>query len=314
MVKQTKPDYYRIIPEHLYKDADALVDYVRYFPYQFPTECPYCGHHSFKQTGDMNAAGQPRFNCHRCERNFSRLTGSYFAHMSHMELWPDFVIYRLSGLSFQKISRLLHISENACQIREKKLYQMMQDLFPDLFKWWRPHHEYKDRKVTEQVAKERSTFIKWLKSRIEQQTANCPLCGKFIAQRAYVGGHYGKESQNKNRPYFECSRCRKSFSLFKDTPLDKLTHIDLWLPFARGLCQGKSNYQIMATLPKVIMKQTASNWRGKFIEQMKIMQLNELVFWLEWQRSRNKGAETRKVKQREARKKLRGVKKFKLAS
>lgn len=64
----------------------------------------------------------------------------------------------------------------------------------------------------------------------------------------------------------------------------------------------------MDTLPSTIMKKTASNWRNKFIEQMKLMELNELVFWLEWQRSRNKGAETRKVKQREAKKKSKLVK------
>lgn len=149
MIKKKIPDYYKIIPEKLHKDADALVDYVRYFPYQTPTQCPYCGYHSFRQATDINAAGQPRFNCNSCERNFSQLTGSYFAHMSHMDLWPDFVIYRLSGLSFQKISRLLAISENACQIRERKLYQMMEDLFPALYQWWKPHHEFTDRKVTD---------------------------------------------------------------------------------------------------------------------------------------------------------------------
>ncbi len=60
----------------------------------------------------------------------------------------------------------------------------------------------------------------------------------------------------------------------------------------------------MAILPNTIAKPTVSNWRNKFIEQMKIMQLDNLVYWIEWQRSRNKGAETRKVKERYALKRI----------
>lgn len=40
MAKKKQPDYYKIIPKHLLADADALVDYVRYFPYQPPTKYP----------------------------------------------------------------------------------------------------------------------------------------------------------------------------------------------------------------------------------------------------------------------------------
>ncbi len=80
--------------------------------------------------------------------------------MTRIELWSDFVVYRLSGLSLQKISKLINISEHSCCERDKKLYQMMLDMFPELYSWWKPDHDYKDKRFTDEIAKERKVFLK----------------------------------------------------------------------------------------------------------------------------------------------------------
>lgn len=42
--KQIKPLplYYPIIPEYLWEEADSLVNYLKYFPFEPPTSCAYC--------------------------------------------------------------------------------------------------------------------------------------------------------------------------------------------------------------------------------------------------------------------------------
>lgn len=71
MTNKQQPDYYKIIPQHLLADADALINYVRYFPYQFPTKCPHCEYSSFKQLTTRNVVDEPRFQCYFCKKNLA---------------------------------------------------------------------------------------------------------------------------------------------------------------------------------------------------------------------------------------------------
>lgn len=111
------------------------------------------------------------------------MTGTYFARMTRMELWPDFIMYRLVGLPIKKIHQRLNISQHACIVRERRLNQMMQDLFPKLYQWWKPHHDYTDHTLTAEITQEQKVIVNWVKERINQQTATCSQCGHFIKQR-----------------------------------------------------------------------------------------------------------------------------------
>lgn len=294
MVSPKKPAYYKVIPQHLLAEADALVNYVRYFPYQLPKHCPYCSHDSFRQLSDRNILDEPRFQCYFCKHEFSQLTGTYFARMTRMELWPDFIRYRLIGISLAKIHLKLKLSIHACRVRERRLCLMMEEMFPKLYAWWKPHHDYDDHSFTKEVTKEQQFFIRWLDERINQQTAACPLCGgemRRVNLRTRALGYH------QNRPYLACHKCDYKASVFKPTPLNKLKYMELWIPYIKELTLGKSNKQIIKVLnSKVdynISIATLLRWRKQFIAQMELLALHHLAQWIKWQRTRNKSAELR---------------------
>lgn len=284
-------DYYKVIPDSLHKEADALIDYVRYFPYQFPTECPYCAYHSFRQTNHINTAGQPRFVCYRCKKNFSQLTGTYFAQMKQIELWPDFICLRLAGISLIKIQDILGMSNHAVTNREKVLRRMIKDLFPSLAEWWLPHHQWQDRRLTQQVKEEKKTFISFLDKLVYQQTVDCPECGNKGVKRVEL---------SKHRPYFVCHRCKTPTNLLKDTAFFRLDHMELWHPYVECLVKGESNLTIQQQLD--ISHSCALNWRKRFIKQMQTMGLNELVYWIKWQWGRRQAAIRGKANKTESKK------------
>lgn len=278
MKKQKEADYYKVIPKYLHKDADALIDYVRYFPYQFPTECPFCGYRSFKQTSGTNTAGEPRFVCYSCKRNFSQLTGTYFAQMKQIELWPDFVSLRLTGISLIKIKNILGMSMHAITNREKALQKMVKDLFPNLAEWWLPHHQWQDRRLTSQVETEKQIFMSFLDTLLYQDTLDCPTCGNVMKRL----------EASKHRPYFVCHRCKTSKNLLSNTELFRLDHVDLWHAYTNYLIKGESNLTIQTMLN--ISHICALNWRKRFLKQMTSMGLDELVFWINWQWGRRQGS------------------------
>lgn len=278
-MKQNKNfDYYKVIPTSLHKEADALVDYVRYFPYQFPNACPFCNYHSFRQTSGVNTAGEPRFVCYNCKRNFSQLTGTYFAQMKQMELWPDFVNMRLSGLSLIKIQDALGMSMHALTNREKVLQNIIKDLFPNLADWWLPHHQWQDRRLTSSVEEEKQTFMQFLDELLHKETIKCDNCD----------GTMKRIEASKHRPYFVCHRCKLSCNLLSTTELFRLDHIELWQPYVELLVKGESNTMIQQKLN--ISHVCALNWRKRFLKQMEVMHLNELIFWINWQWGRRQGS------------------------
>lgn len=278
-MKQNKSvDYYKVIPVSLHKEADALVDYVRYFPYQFPTACPFCSYHSFRQTTGVNTAGEPRFVCYNCKRNFSQLTGTYFAQMKQMELWPDFVCMRLSGLSLIKIQDALGMSMHALTNREKVLHNIIRDLFPNLADWWLPHHQWQDRRLTSSVEEEKQTFMQFLDELLHKESIECNTCDGIMK----------RIEASKHRPYFVCHRCKSSTNLLATTELFRLDHIELWQPYVELLIKGESNTTIQQKLN--ISHVCALNWRKRFLRQMEAMNLTELVFWINWQWGRRQGS------------------------
>src|SRR5699024_12109523 len=121
-MKPKTPHYYALLPKHLHIKADAFIHYLTTFPYGKPACCMRCGSSSLWERNDVSSQGIRSYQCRTCEKVFNQLTGTPFARTLHLQKWPDFAYWRLSGLSILEISRKIAISPNGCKIREKKLH------------------------------------------------------------------------------------------------------------------------------------------------------------------------------------------------
>ncbi|UYZ85371.1 hypothetical protein MTZ49_07440 [Entomomonas sp. E2T0] len=61
------------------------------------------------------------------------------------------------------------------------------------------------------------------------------------------------------------------------------------------MIQGKSNIQLAKQVQ--ISFSSAHTWKKKFIEQMQLLELYELVYWLTWQCSRGRAYTNKLIKQ-----------------
>ncbi|WP_152562835.1 MULTISPECIES: hypothetical protein [unclassified Serratia (in: enterobacteria)] len=261
-------NYHRFLPEELHQDADNLVDYFTYAPFEQPTACPYCGNPHF--TGGRD--DKKPYWCGRCQRAFSAHTGTPFANCRHHELWGAYAASRLSGLSWKKVSESIGLSTGACKYREKVFNQEMESQFPVLFQWWHAHQERHDLTLTPEVDVQHQQLQSWLEQLRTQPTATCPQCAAVSVR------------VKETRPDFRCHHCQSSFSLLAGTPLVKTWYMELWPEFLNGLVTGESAWDLSRRLG--VTNKRLYQWRRSFLQVMEDKGLDALLEWSRWQRSR----------------------------
>lgn len=273
--KNSLPDYYNIIPQSLWQEADELVNYVSLYPFLQPTHCKHCKSSNISLDNSRpNKNDLQLYRCKTCRKRFNQVTGTVFMRMQHLALWGDFAKLRLSGKSTNQISELLGISINQCNYRVKVLDQIMIASWPNLYGWWKPHQDYLDHSFSPQVKQDYQCFMNWLKQMMKTPLATCPHCGNPNAKR-----------KPSHRPLFYCGPCDKVFSILTNSPLKKLLYPERWIPYTKYLIKGLSNKSIAKKIK--VEEQALSNWQKKFIEQMELLNLHELVYWITWRRSRS---------------------------
>lgn len=271
IMKKNKPNYHIYLSKSLCKDADALVSYLSYFPFETPTHCPHCHSRSFhlnnsKHTKIMN------YRCNRCKRGFNRLTNTPLAGSRYLELWTVFAEWRLSGATFSIICEELNISSHAASFRDKAIQEIMKTEFPRLYKWWKPHQDRIDNQLSPQVAVQAEKFEHWLHDLMTRKQDVCPHCGSKNNWR------------QGPRPSFRCRPCDRVFNVLSGTLLDSLSHIELWPQFVQALIRGDSNSDMHRQLG--LRTNTLAKWRQRFLQLMREQGFNELAEWSIWQRQR----------------------------
>ena len=216
--------------------------------------------------------------------------------LSKLELWPEFAMRRILGQSTTQITKEMPLSLKACTIRANRLEQMMAQLTPKLYAWWKPRQDYLEHEMPIQVDVEYQRIISWIKKITHTTRATCPHCRNQHVLRVKTGAPDQNGVRHRHRPYFYCGRCKQYFNLLDDSPLKKLNKIDHWLPFLQGVVEGKSNYQLAEQLD--ISQSSIIKWRQCFIKQMQLMHLTKLVNWIEWRRSRGIAYSSQKTKER----------------
>lgn len=272
-------DYCRFLPDAMHQDADGLVDYFTYAPFQKPTACPYCNNQHFSGGRD----DRKPYWCGRCQRAFSALTGTPFANCRHHELWGAYAASRFSGLSFNKISESVGLSTRACRYREKVFIQTMKERYPTLFQWWHAHQERNSRVLTPVVEAQLQQFQDWLQQLQTAPTTPCPQCAAVAVRIKGI------------RPLFRCNYCSIDFNLLTGTPLAQTWYMELWPEFIHGLVTGESMWDLSRRLG--MTKQRLYRWRQNFLQVMADKGLDALVEWSRWQRSRRYNQVTKLTRQ-----------------
>lgn len=281
-VNDKKSDYKTLIPRNLHKQVDSLIDYLDFFPFEQPKQCPYCGsksiHFSWHYSRPNQQLGQ--HNCTNCKRNFNQLTNTIFARSWNLETWGQIGRLYLTGLSSIQIANITGFTKATATSRCKAINRLMEEDYPDLYEWWYNHHIRKDLRYSDIVQQQATYFLQWLHERINQKGQLCPLCSRPMSKR----------KRNKERPMFVCFNCKIYHSAFEGTRLKKLSLIEYWIPFAERLIDGYTCQDISALTS--LKTSTALRWRPTFLAQIKDLGLNELSQWLTWQR-RRRSAETK---------------------
>lgn len=278
-----KDQYKMIIPSTLWHEANVLIEYVSTFPYLEPTSCKYCGSNAFNVYHGIRQlkCGIPTYYCHDCKRRFSQITGSYFKATHELASWGDLARLRLAGKSTDYIARKVTVCQYTVNKRVKTLEIIMQDKCPKLYQWFKAHNDYLDHSLSVQVKEEVVVFTDWLGKVIDSKKIECPTCHRLI-NRLNTGNNRGIKASC--RPLFACGRCRLVVNLLADSPLKTLFYIEKWPAFTTLMIKGESHAQISKQLG--VSLATIHNWNAKFIQQMRNMGLEKLVYWLSWQHRR----------------------------
>lgn len=276
MSKFTKDSYKTLIPKKLHWQLDQLIDYLDFFPFEKPSYCHYCDSTHIYATGHYSRPNKqlPQYYCTDCKRDFNQLTNTIFARTWHLEQWGLIGRLHLAGLSAKQASQQTTVSIRGVQFRFKAINKLMQAEYPELYNWWHKHREREDISFSDKPDKQATFFFNWLEEIITKQDYNCPHCNKQLY----------KDDYKSLRPQFVCYHCKYYFNPLNATRLKRMHRIDLWLPYAKGLCDGYSDTDI-EKLTGVHLRMTR-RWRAMFIKQMQDLQLDELIQWLTWQRQR----------------------------
>lgn len=280
-------DYKKIIPKQLITQAESLISFLSYYPFQTPCHCKFCGSNNFiesrfKKNNDKRNI--PFFYCRSCKGRFTQTTNTIFAGILYLELIGDYARLRLAGLSQEAISEKLGFALATAKARDKLLCRVIAEKYPNLYAWWKPHQDYLDSKLSPQVAKEHDNFIKWLDRLVNKNKVTCPKCLKTVP------------SQNLPLPLFVCKPCGFKFEqvVFNEGRTPQV-YLMKWIPFVEGLIQGKSAYSLARELG--LSYRTSSSWKQKFTKQMEKLEFNQLIQWSKWQRSRCVASKAKKYRE-----------------
>ncbi len=131
MGHKTVWEYHPSLPPALTQAANALIDYLAHAPFTAPAQCPWCASRHF-----LSYPKERRYRCKGCQRAFTPVTNTLFAHCRHQEKWAAYARYRLAGQAMYQASMLCGLSHGAGEYREKVIVQILGKRWPALLPWW----------------------------------------------------------------------------------------------------------------------------------------------------------------------------------
>lgn len=277
--------YDSIIPLQYLEQANDFVSYLKYYPFLYPSNCKRCGSRNFSEKSYQRPNSKrniPTFFCRDCKRNFNQTTNTYFSGIIYLELLADFARLRFAGHSQETISQELGFSLATAKERDKLFLHIMSEEYPKLYAWWKPHQDFLDKRFSPQAKQERDLFIRWLKTYSSTKVIVCPCCNKTPS--------------NTKQTEITCDLCNLSFTMvFTYNSSTREHHAVKWLPFVKGMIEGKSGHTLARELD--ISKPTASRWKQQFINQMQQFKFKHLLQWTTWQQSRGIASTTRQYRE-----------------
>jgi Transposase and inactivated derivatives len=251
---------YELVPTELHDELKAFCHDLENTTLQHIEACPFCGKDSFYliRSKPINT-----YRCKACYKYFTVATNTPFNRLTPFN-WLELIFTnRIKNKSYLFIAEeILESSPEKVMRRDHAIIDYLQTHYPLLHKWYINH---KQATLTPTLAEQHQTINAKITALLNQQTPICSYCASTDTTK--VG----------SRTCYRCKRCRRSFNLLSDTPLNRLPRPDLWIEFINLLVAKKNNQQIEKKLH--LNCNTVSRWRAIWCDMMKKWNCEALAIW-----------------------------------
>lgn len=221
-----------LFPHTLATAAQRFIDYLEALPYSRPSQCTWCGGHSFFLWAPAHTKGNIRdsFKCNACHRQFNILTDTPLRLLRKHDKWPEWMRLRFSGLAQDEIASLVGISGNSSRYWDRAFHLLMEEQEPTLHDWWSRHQSLTSTELSPHVAETLIACQQALHELCYAEERPCPTCGEPPQQI--------KRTKTRCHRFYFCTTCDTSFSNLTDTPFTHLQRIETWPEYLDLLVQG----------------------------------------------------------------------------
>lgn len=270
---------FELLPEPLVSAARGFVLYLDTLPFSRPPNCPRCGSESIYMTYPAHTIGNVRdsYLCRDCGKQFNILTGTPLRLMRHHAKWSDWMRYRFSGLSQERIASLVEISNKASLNWDKAFIRVMETYDKPLHVWWHSHQSLTSTELSPHVKTELDECQKALHILCYTKERACPVCD---APPKYV-----KKGKDRRITDYVCSGCGTSYNNLTGTPFTFLHRIDAWPKFLELMVHGYHDTTLQEHFD--FDKSRTELWRRAFMKFLK-QDWPVLAHWAVWMWSRRR--------------------------
>lgn len=249
-----------LVPTELHDELKAFRQDLEKIAFQHIDVCPFCGENSFYL---IRSKPTNTYRCKTCCKYFTAATNTPFNRLTPFNWLEIIFINRIKNQSYQFIANTkLECSLEKIMRRDHAIIDYLKTNYPSLHKWYINH---KQATLTPTLAEQHKTINAKITKLLNEQTPICSFCSSSETTKVGV------------RTCYRCKRCRRSFNLLSNTPINRLPRSELWIEFINLLVAGKNNMQIEKELH--FNSNTVSRWRKAWCDMMKLWNCEALAIW-----------------------------------
>ncbi|OCG23897.1 hypothetical protein A9G11_04505 [Gilliamella sp. wkB108] len=251
---------YELVPTELHDELNAFRHDLEKMTLQHIETCPFCGENKFYL---IRSKPTSTYRCKACYKYFTIATNTPFNRLTPFNWLEIIFINRIENKSYHYIAeKKLDCSLEKIMRRDHAIIEYLHAHYPALYRWYIAHDQSD---LTPTLAEQHKVINDKITAILNEKNPSCIHCSSTDTTK--VG----------SRTCYRCKRCRRSFNLLGDTPLNRLPKPELWIEFINLMVAGQNNMQIGKKLN--LNSSTISSWRAIWCEMMKIWNCEALAIW-----------------------------------
>lgn len=251
---------YELVPTELHNELRSFLHNLENISFQLIEACPFCGKNSFYL---IRSKPTNTYRCKACYKYFTTATNTPFNRLTPFNWLETIFTNRIKNKSYQFIAeKKLDTSLEKVMRRDHAIIDYLQIHYPSLHNWYT---KLKHATLTPSLSEQHKIINTKIIALLNAYAPICPYC--MSTDTTKIG----------TRTCYRCKRCRRSFNLLNNTPLNRLPRPELWIEFINLLVEGENNIQIQKKLH--LNSNTISHWRHAWCEMMKRWDCEALAIW-----------------------------------